>query len=123
MLPRLGAGLTLALLWIALADRVADVAVALADAAALFGAIAELRMSICGSGIETYFRPWRPIISPCDMYLRRSFLILPTHDLAEAIKVALGAFDGHSCLGGWRIGDGGWGLEPKPLTPNPNPIP
>src|SRR5262245_5347373 len=34
-------------------------------------------MSICGSGMETYLRPCRPIISPCDMYLRRSFLILP----------------------------------------------
>jgi hypothetical protein len=43
MLAGFGAGLTLALLAVALADGIADIAIALADTTALPGAVAKLR--------------------------------------------------------------------------------
>src|SRR5262245_53428620 len=95
MLPWLGAGLALALLWVALPDRVADVAVALANAAALLGAIAELRDVDLGQWDRDVLAP----LAADHLALRHIFaqilFDLAAYDLAEAIEVALGAFDGH----------------------------
>src|SRR5262249_23458709 len=93
MLPGLGPGLATALLRVALADRVADLAVALDDAAALLGAIAELR------DIDLRQRD-RDILAPLaadHLALRhifaQIFLDLTAHDLAKTIQIALDTSD------------------------------
>ena len=78
VIARALAGLALARLLLAFAaERVADLAVALPDAALLLVAVLKCGMSICGIGIATVSLPFFAIISPCEMYLRRFCLILP----------------------------------------------
>ncbi len=122
MLAGLGAGLALAVLAVALADGVAHIALALAHAAALLGAVAEL-------GDADLRQRDRDVLAPLPAdhlalrhILAQVFLDLAPHDLAEAVKVALGAFDGHRCLGGWELGVGSWGGVScsNPQLPTPN---
>src|SRR5262249_24707813 len=96
MLPRLRAGLALALLRIAQADRVAYIAVALADAAALLGAVAKLRQ------IDLRQRD-RDILAPlaADHHALRHVLAqilfdLAPHDLAEAVEVTFDTSNRHT---------------------------
>src|SRR5262245_35548991 len=81
-------------------------------------------MSICGSGIETYLRPWRPIISPCDIYLRRSFLILPRTIWRKRLRSRSARLMDivASGVGGWGSEVGGWSYLLQPPTPDPWPL-
>ena len=114
MLARFRASFALALLWVAATDRVAYIAIALADATALLGTLAKLRQ------IDLRQRD-RDILTPlpADHFalrhiLAQVFLNFAPHDLPETVQIALDASDGHSCLGGWGLGVGGWGLGTRP---------
>src|SRR5262245_26007753 len=107
MLPGVRAGFALALLRVALADRVADIPVALANAAALLAAIAKLR--------QIDLRQWdRDILAalPTDHLALRHifaqvFLNFAPHDLAEAVQITFDSPDRHSFTFGrlWVIGN------------------
>ena len=77
VLPLALAGLPRARLLVARRERLARLALALADAALLLLAEAEVRDVDSGRGMETKSFPFFPIISPCEMYFLRFCLILP----------------------------------------------
>ena len=107
MLAWLRAGLALARLRVAAApNRFANIAIALADAAALLCAIAKLRQ------IDLRHRD-RDVLAPLPTdhlalrhILAQVFFNFAPHDLPEAIQIALDASDGHSVAFG-RIQESG----------------
>src|SRR5215218_6467062 len=95
---------------------------ALADAAALLGAIAKLRQIDLRQRDRDVLAPLATDHLALRHILAQIFFDFSSHDLPEAIQIALDASNGHSCLGGWELGDGGMGNGHATLTPIPHPL-
>ncbi len=113
MLAGLGAGFALAWLRVALGDRVADLAVALADAAALLGTVAKVRDIDLRQRDRDVLAPLPADHLPLRHILAQIFLDLAPHNLTEAIEVTFDTSNRHTFT--LLSGGGLEGLSPPSL--------